>query len=112
MNLEKTVQFILDQQARTEANLAVVFENQAKTEVALKELIKQQAKADRKVSAIAVLVTAGMKRLIRIEKTFNARMNTFEAGMNTFAAGQQRTDQKLDRLLALLTRQRSNGHQR
>jgi septal ring factor EnvC (AmiA/AmiB activator) len=95
VNLEKAVQFILDQQARTEANLAVVYENQAKTEAALaklsdahKDLAKQLAKTDRKVAATAVLVTAGMKRLIRIEKTFN---------------------QKFDRLFGLLTQQRSNG---
>ena len=102
MNIERTIEFILSQQAKTEANLAQVSENQAKTDVRLAALSESQAKTDRQVKAIAALVQAGMKRVIRQENTFNTRLNAL-------VAAQQHTDKKLARLIDVLSHQRTNG---
>lgn len=105
MNVEKTIHFILDQQAKTEAHLAELSERQAKTGTHLAELSKQQARTDRQVAAIATLVEAGMKRIIRLEKTFHTRLNAL-------LEAQQRTDRRLDRLIDVLLQQRTNGRRR
>jgi septal ring factor EnvC (AmiA/AmiB activator) len=94
MNVEKTIEFILGQQAKTEAHLAELSANQVKTDAQIAELSTQiaevsaqQKKTDRQIATVAVLVQAGMKRLIQQEK-------------------------KLDRLIKALTGQKTNGHRR
>ena len=103
MNVERTIEFILDRQAQTESNLAAFSANHLKIEANLAELSANQKKTDRQIAAVAVLVQAGMKRLIRQEQAFNTRLNAL-------TAAQQRTDARLDRLAKLLTEQRTNGH--
>ncbi len=75
MNVEKTIQFILEHEARVDARLeeigsrveeigALVKENSTQ----IRKLTAAQAETDRKLKILGTLVGAGMKRLVRLER--------------------------------------------
>lgn len=64
MDVEKTMEFILQQQAKAEVEMAAMREQQARYE---KQQAGQHAKIDRKFAAIQKLITAGVKMIVRVE---------------------------------------------
>jgi len=100
MNVERTMEFILQMQARSEV---------------------RGDRFDKRLDATSKLVQTGMKLLVKIEKDFDRRMTEskkdFNHRLNELIEAQKKTDeaqkktgQKLDRLIDFWTRRRSNGH--
>ena len=87
MDAQKTIEFILDQQAKS---------------------AEQQYKTDRRVEAIAKLVQTGMKMLVQ----FNKVQARHDAWLVRLEEKHARTEKRIDRMLDELRRQRSNGHGR
>lgn len=84
MNVQKTVEFILAQQAK---------------------IVEQQYKTDRRVDAIAKLLQAGMKMLVQVQK---AQAGLAEAQKRT-EERLARSDEKFEKLMAALLRKRTDG---
>jgi len=97
MNVEKTMEFILQQQAKAEVQMAAMREQQARYE---KQQAEQHAKIDRKFAAIQKLITAGMKMIVRAEDN-----------IRQLAVAQKVTETKLQGLIDVLKRS-GNGNGR
>ncbi|HVP47857.1 MAG TPA: hypothetical protein VMT32_14785 [Bryobacteraceae bacterium] len=93
MDVEKTMQFILDQQAKTE----VLWQ---RNEERWKRAEARMDRFDRRLDSLRRLLAAGMKLLNKAAQERRA----MEAGIRELVAAQKRTDQKFDRLVDLLTR--------
>src|SRR5258707_660884 len=98
MDVEKTIQFILDHEARLAAQIedltAQGKENSGQikqTSGQLKQITAHLAQTDRQLKVLSNLMQAGLKRLDKQEKTFEFRINAL-------IDAQGRTDKKLDRL--------------
>jgi septal ring factor EnvC (AmiA/AmiB activator) len=79
MNVEKTMEFILQQQAKAELQMAAMREHHAKT--------------DRQIAAIQKLITTGMKMIVRQGDS-----------IRQLADAQRVTETKLQGLIDLLKR--------
>ena len=104
-DVERTIQFILDQQAKSEARWQRAEERMNKAE-------GRMDKFDRRLNAIAKLVQTGMKMLNRAaeeQREIRANMKQTQASIQDLAAAQKRTDQKFERLVELLSRRSPNG---
>ena len=113
MDVEKTIQFMLEHEARLDARMeeltATVEENSAQikknsTQIGelRAELRELGAQTHRRLKTLTTLMEAGLKRLTKQEKAFEFRINAL-------IDAQERTDKKLDRLIALLSRRGPNG---
>jgi len=98
MDVERTMQFILDQQAATAVKLDHVAER-------LDRLTERQDKTDRQIAAIQKLILAGMKMMVKRDKVTDARINAL-------VDAQQRSERKLDRLIEALLGRGRNGRNR
>jgi hypothetical protein len=120
MDIEKTIQFILNTQSRTESTLA--------------KSAEWQAKVERKQDATIKMIKAGMKILGQQDngikqltvslKGLTVSLNALEHSAEELAHSvgdlrfshqalidaQMRTDEKLNRFIDSLSKQRSNGH--
>jgi len=65
MNVEKTMEFILQQQARAEVQMAAMREQQARAEKRQDKTDQQLAKTERQIAAIQKLIVAGMKMIVK-----------------------------------------------
>ena len=92
MDVEKTIEFILDQQAKAEIRWQKADERMERFDQRMERLEKRQEKFDKSLEGVRKLVVAGMKMI------------------NQLAAAQKRTDQRFDRLIELLSRRSPNGH--
>ena len=101
MDVERTIEFILEQQSQMATHMLQADARLGKIDARLAEIAEYQAKTDKQILAIAVLVKAGMKRLLRQDKKIEALIES-----------QQRTDRKFDRLIEILSRQYTNGKRR
>jgi len=98
MNVERTIEFILGQQAK---------------------MVAHQQKTDRRVDAIAKLLQTGMKMLVEIQKAQKEaefKINALIDAQTALAEAQKRTedrlarsDEKFEKLLAALLRKRADG---
>ena len=105
MNIERTVEFLLSQQAK---------------------IAEQQYKTDRRVDAIAKLLQTGMKMLVRVEKAQTAfaeaqrrneerlakieeRLVRSDERFQKFEERLARSDEKFEKLMAALLRKRTDG---
>jgi hypothetical protein len=88
MNVEKTMEFILQQQAKAEVEMAAMRQHQADTE----------AKADRQMAAIRKLIQTGMRMIVKNEEL-----------IKELAQAQKVTDAKLQGLIDAL-RRGANGN--
>ena len=112
MDVEKTMQFILDQQA--------------KAEVRWQRADERMDKFERSLEGIRKLVQTGMKMLVRAaeeKQETRATMREIPANMRVIQANtlemqtsiqgltatQQRTERKFERLVELLNRKSTNG---
>ena len=101
MDVERTMEFILQMQAKSEV---------------------QGAKFEKRLDATRKLVETGMKLLVKIQKDqrdsrkdFDHRLieskKDFDHRLNELLDAQKKTDQKLDRLIDFWGKRRSNDHQ-
>ena len=104
MNVEKTMEFILQQQAKAEVQMAAMREQQARAE---KQHAEQHAKIDRKFAAIQKLITTGMKMIVRTEDS----IRQLAEAQRDLAAAQKITETKLQGLIDVLKRS-GNGNGR
>ena len=86
MDVERTIEFILQMQAKSEARMA--------------KMDERMDKFDKRLAATLKLVQTGMKILVKIDQKLLA-----------LTEAQLKTDRKLDRLIDSWAKRRTNGHQ-
>ena len=94
MDVQKTIEFILEQQAQT-----AVWQSEASA---------WQAKAERRFDAIGKLIQTGMKMLVKLEQ----RMDLLTAEVRELAKSHRATQESIRKLTDSLLKQRTNGRQR
>ena len=102
MNVERTMEFILQMQAKAEVRLAKADERMAKAD-------ERMDRFDKRLEATRKLVETGMKLLVKMEKNHIESKKDFDRRMRELVEAQKKTDQKLDRLIGFGAK-RSNGH--
>jgi hypothetical protein len=116
MDVEKTIAFILEMQARAEVQSQKSQERMQQFEervekdhkIALERHNRAMARMDKfdiQLKATANLVRAGMKLVIEDRKEF-------KAGMADLRAAQKRTEATLARFIASLKGRNGNGHKK
>ena len=114
MDVQRTMDFILEQQAATSATLVEIAARQG--EMAAwqremtawqREIAAWQAKTDRRLNAISKLLQTGMKMLVKTDE----KLNELAAAHKELAAAQKQTELNLNRLIGS-QRRGSNGHKR
>ena len=98
MDVERTIEFILQQQARAHARQA-----------------QAEAKAERQMAAIRKLIQTGMRMIVRNEeliKVTQAELRELAAAQKELAATQKVTETKLQGLIVALRRGRNGSHRR
>jgi hypothetical protein len=88
MDVERTMEFILDMQAKAEVRMGKADE--------------RMDKFDKRLEATRRLVEAGMKFVVKSQKDWDRRMKEL-------AEAQKKTDVKLDRLIDSWAKPRTNG---
>ena len=96
MNVEKTMEFILQQQAKAEVQMAHMREQQARYE---KQHAEQHAKTDRQIAAIQKLIQVGMKMIVKQGES-----------LKELADAQKVTERKLQGLIDALRRSGNGIH--
>ena len=86
MDVERTIEFILEMQAKSEVRMD---------------------KFDKRLEATRKLVETGLKIVLKTEKSIRA----LAVQVNALTEAQRKSDRKFDRLMDSWARQRSNGHQ-
>ena len=86
MDVERTIEFILQMQAKSEARMA--------------KMDERMDKFDKRMEATLKLVQTGMKMLVKIDQKLLA-----------LTEAQRKTDRRFDRLIDSWTKRRTNGHQ-
>jgi hypothetical protein len=128
MDVEQTIEFILDMQAKAEVRAAKADERAAKADERMDRAEARAAKADermdkfdKRLEATRKLVEAGMKILLKSqqdhagsEKKFAEykieSKRDFDRQMKEIREIQRRTDLKIDRLIDFWGKKRTNGH--
>ena len=109
MDVERTIEFILQQQAKAEARAAQM-EARAEERAAQYEAraAKAEAKAERQMSAIRKLIQTGMKLIVKNEEMIKAT----QAELRELAAAQKVTEIKLQGFIASMRRGRNGNHRK
>jgi hypothetical protein len=97
MDVEKTMEFILRQQAKAEGEMAAMRQRQAESE----------AKAERQMAAIRKLIQTGMRMIVKNDEQIAKN----EQQIKELAAAQKITETKLQGLITVL-RRGGNGSRR
>lgn len=105
MDVEKTMEFILQQQAKTDAQLAMLGERQAKAEERQAKAEERQAKADKQIAAILKLIQTGMRMIVKQGENINQLRESHKE----LAQAQKVTEVELQGLIDAL-RRGGNGH--
>ena len=105
MDVAKTIEFILDQQAKTEALRQQNEERWQRNEERWKRAEVRMDRFDKSLDGLRKLVVTGMKMLNRS----TAERRAMEADIRDLVAAQKRTDHKFERLVELLSRRSPNG---
>lgn len=98
MDVEKTIEFILQQQARSEARAERYEAKQAQAE----------AKAERQMAAIRKLIQTGMRMIVKNEELVKAT----QAELRELAAAQKVTETKMQGLIDAMRRGRNGSHRK
>ena len=105
MDVERTIEFIIDMQAKAEVRMAKSDERMAKYDERMAKFDERMDKFDKRLEATRRLVEAGMKFIVKSQKDFDRRIKELVELQN-------RTDLKLDRLIDSWAKQRTNGHKK
>ena len=104
MHVERTIEFILKQQAKAEAEMAAMRERHAEMQERQAEMqarqAKAEAKAEQQMTAIRKIIQTGMRLMVRNEEL-----------IKELAAAQKVTEVKLQGLIDSMRRGR-NGNPR
>jgi hypothetical protein len=109
MDVEKTIEFILQQQARFEAKA------EARAERYEAKQAQAEAKAERQMAAIRKLIQTGMRMIVKNEelvKATQAELRELAAGHKELAAAQKVTETKLQGLIDAMRRGRNGSHRK
>jgi hypothetical protein len=109
MDVEKTIAFILDQQAKTEVLWQQNEERWQRNEERWKRAEQRVDKFDRSLVGIRKLILLGAKTLVSSQKAAKAELREIREDIRELTAAQKRTDQKFERLVELLSRRSPNG---
>ncbi|HXA05534.1 MAG TPA: hypothetical protein VNY30_11880 [Bryobacteraceae bacterium] len=109
MDVEKTIAFILDQQAKTEVLWQQNEERWQRNEERWKRAEQRVDKFDRSLVGIRKLILLGAKTLASSQKAAKAELREIREDIRELTAAQKRTDQKFERLVELLSRRSPNG---
>lgn len=120
MDVEKTIEFILNQQAKTEAlyqrneeRWQRNEERWQRAEERMERVEKRQEKFDKSLEGVRKLVLVGMKMLNQVaasQKAAQIELSEIRGDIRGLTTAQKRTDQKFERLVELLSRRSPNGH--
>jgi hypothetical protein len=109
MDVEKTIEFILQQQARFEAKAEARAERfEARMERYEVNQAQAEAKAERQMAAIRKLIQTGMRMIVKNEELVKAT----QAELRELAAVQKVTETKLQGLIDALRRGRNGSHRK
>ena len=112
MDVERTIEFILQQQARTEQQQArteeAVRRYQANAENEMAAIRKQQAKAEVQMAAIRKLIQTGMRMIVKNE----ALIKEVAAAQKDLAKTQKVTETKLQGLIDAWRRSGNGNHRK
>ncbi len=130
MDVEKTIAFILDQQAKTEVlwqqneerwqrneeswkrneeRWKRNEESWKRNEERWKHADERVDKFDRSLIGIRKLILLGAKTLVSSQKAAKVELREIREDIRELTAAQKRTDQKFERLVELLSRRSPNG---
>jgi hypothetical protein len=119
MDVERTMQFILDQQAKAEVRWQKSEERWQKSEERwqraderMERLERRQEKFDKSLVGVRNLIIVGMKMINRVatsQKAAQVELREIRDDIRGLAAAQKRTDQKFERLVELMSRRSPNG---
>ena len=102
MDVERTIEFILQQQAKAESKAEARAERyEAKAAIA-------EAKAERQMAAIRKLIQTGMRMIVKNEELVKAT----QAELRELAAAQKVTVTKLQGLIDAIRRGRNGSHRK
>jgi predicted ArsR family transcriptional regulator len=113
MDVEKTIEFILDQQAKTETLWQRNEERWKRAEERMERLEGRQERFEKSLEGVRKLIVMGMKTLTGVtvsQKASTAEIRAIRENIRDLTAAQKRTDQKFERLVELLSRRNPNGH--
>ena len=102
MDVERTMEFILEQQAQTGAQLQQLTAGVREQNVRWGQQAASEARQDRRIDAIAKLIQVGMKMLVKMEKNMEERDRVTDQKI-------QALGKRIDRLVAGLQRASGNG---
>lgn len=117
------MEFILQQQAKAEAEMAAMREHQAETDARIEarqakaeaRQAKAEAKAERQMVAIRKLIQTGMRMIVKNEqliKEVAAAQKATETELRGLAAAQKITESKLQGFIDSLRRGRNGSHRK
>ena len=112
MDVERTIEFILQQQAKAEVRAE---RHEARMERLEARAALAEAKAERQMTAIRKLIQTGMRMIVKNEeliKEVAAAQKATEAELRELAAAQKITDTKLQGLIETLRRSRNGSHRK
>jgi hypothetical protein len=109
VDVEKTIEFILDQQAKTETLWQRNEERWQRNEQRWKRAEERMDKFDQSLIRTRKLIQLGAKTLIASQKAAKVELREIREDIRELTAAQKRTDQKFDRLVELLSRRSPNG---
>ena len=98
MDVQKTMEFILRQQAKAEGEMAAMRQHQAESE----------AKAERQMTAIRKLIATGMRMIVKNDEQIAKN----ERQIKELAAAQKITEIKLQGLIVALRRGGNGSHRK
>ena len=113
MDVEKTIEFILDQQAKTETLWQRNEERWKRAEERMKRLEGRQERFEKSLEGVRKLIVMGMKTLTGVtgaQKVSIVELREIRENIRDLTAAQKRTDQKFERLVELLSRRNPKGH--
>lgn len=102
MKVEKTIEFILDQQAKTETLWQ-------RNEERWKRAEERMDKFDHSLNRTRKLIQLGAQTLITSQRAAKIELREIREDIRELTAAQKRTDQKFERLVELLSRRSPNG---
>jgi hypothetical protein len=109
MDVEKTIEFILDQQAKTETLWQRNEERWQRNEQRWKRAEERMDKFDQSLNRTRKLIQLGAKTLISSQKAAKVELREIRDDIRELTAAQKRTDKKFERLVELLSRRSPNG---
>jgi hypothetical protein len=123
MDVERTIEFILQQQARFEAKAEARAERyearQAQAEARAERYearrAQAEAKAERQMAAIRKLIQTGMRMIVKNEelvKATQAELRELAVAQKELAAAQKVTETKLQGLIGALRRGGNGSHRK